>query len=105
MKATLVTLISLLTLSLFGCATVSGPAVIKTYDKPMQREDIAIILLSQKRSFRILACDGMPVPVTARYLLVLPGRHELIFSISTTTLLGIHEMRNILMRVEGIRIS
>ena len=79
---------------LSGCATTRGPSIVKTYDKILDRSDIAIVRLTQKMSLTITACDGITVPRTVRYLLLQPGRHELIFSISGQTLISVYEMRN-----------
>ena len=87
-------IICILFIALSGCATTTGPVIISNYDKPMKREDIAIVMLTQKRSLRILACDGIAVPGTVRYLMLLPGRHELIFSIKGQTIVEVYEMRN-----------
>ena len=77
-----------------GCATTRGPSIVKTYDKDLDRSDKAIFRQTQKMSLTITECDGITVPRTVRYLLLQPGRHELIFSISGQTLISVYEMRN-----------
>jgi hypothetical protein len=79
---------------LVSCASTNGPRVVKAYDNALDRGEIAIIRLDQKMSLRVLACDGISIAKTVRYLLVRPGRHELIFSISGQTLVEVYEMTN-----------
>jgi hypothetical protein len=79
---------------LISCAGTNGPRVVQTYDNALDRNEIAIVRLEQKMSLRVLACDGIAVPKTVRYLLVRPGRHELIFSISGQTIVEVYQMTN-----------
>lgn len=79
---------------LSSCASTNGPNVVKTYKNDIVRSEIAILRLDQNRSLRVLACDGIAIPKTVRYLLVKPGRHELIFSISGQTLVEVYKMTN-----------
>jgi len=78
---------------LSGCAT-TGPSIIKTYDSEIERSQIAVVRLEQKMSLRVLSCDGIAVPRSARYLLVKPGHHELVFTISGQTLVEVYRMTN-----------
>lgn len=79
-------LLIVLTSVLSSCASV-GPSVIKTYDNTYERDKIAILRLKQKAKLRVTYCDNIPVPKSARYLLLEPGRHEIGFSTSGQTLL------------------
>lgn len=81
-----------LVIVLDGCASTRGPALVQVYDGNAARNQIAIIRLDQKASVRILYCDGVPVSRTVRYLLVKPGRHELVFSVSGQTLFELHNI-------------
>ena len=84
-----------ISISLFiGCTAGKGPSIIKTYENVIDRNDVGIVRLNQKMSLRILACDNIVVPRTAHYLLVQPGHHELIFSISGQTLFSVYGMTN-----------
>jgi len=76
-----------------GCASV-GPSVIKTYDGINDRSQIAVLRVEQKMSLTVLACDGKPVPKSARYVLLQPGRHEVLFKISGQNLLMVYNMTN-----------
>jgi hypothetical protein len=87
--------VTFMIVALMSCANIKGPTVVKVYDQSFSRNEIAVVRLAQKSSFRILQCDGITVPMSIRYLLVRPGRHELTFSISGATLLGsVYEMHN-----------
>ncbi len=87
-------IIVILSVIFSSCASTKGPHVVQTYDNDLDRNEIAIVRLEQKMSLRVLACDGMAIPKTVRYLLVRSGRHELIFSISGQTLIEVYQMTN-----------
>lgn len=79
--------------SLIGCATV-GPSVIKTYNDFNERSKIAILRVDQKMGLTVIACDGLSISRSARYILLKPGKHEVWFSISGQTLFEIYSMTN-----------
>lgn len=83
--------ISLLLGCLISCAT-TGPAIVKMYGQDADRSQIAIVRLDQKMSLRIVGCDGIIVPSSVRYLLIQPGRHELVFKITGQTLVSVYNM-------------
>lgn len=78
---------------LTGCAAV-GPSVIKTYDDSNERNQIAILRVDQKAGLIINGCDNKPIPRSARYILLQPGRHEIFFSIYGQTLFEVYTMNN-----------
>lgn len=80
-------------LLLAGCATL-GPSVVKTYNDSSERNQIAILRVDQKARLTVFGCDGNPVPRSARYILLQPGRHEILFSISGQTLFEVYRMTN-----------
>jgi len=86
-------LMSLLLLSLVGCAAV-GPMIIKTYDNDSERNQIAILRVEQKSSLIITVCDGLSIPRSARYVLLQPGRHEVWFMLSTSSFLESYTITN-----------
>jgi len=79
-------LLIVLTSVLSSCASVSGPSVIKTYEGDKTRDEIAILRLKQKMKLQITYVDDFPVTKKAKYILLEPGRHEVGFSYSGTTL-------------------
>lgn len=86
-------LVLIISLSLSGCVTV-GPSVIKTYNDFNGRSQIAILRVDQKAGLTVIACDDLAVPRSVRYILLQPGRHEVLFNISGQNLLEIYRMTN-----------
>lgn len=78
---------------LIGCACV-GPSIIQTYTDTSDRSQIAILRVEQRMGLTVTACDGLPVPRSARYVLLKPGRHEVWFMISGQTLMETYTMTN-----------
>ncbi|MDP2906011.1 MAG: hypothetical protein Q8O22_06915 [Candidatus Omnitrophota bacterium] len=78
---------------LIGCAG-AGPSVIKNYSEARDRSQIAVLIVKQKMSLTVTACDGKYIPRSARYVLLQPGRHEVWFHISGQNLLMYYNMTN-----------
>ena len=88
MKKVVILLLNVFLLS--GCATTgpsSGPSILNIYNTAVERNQIAVLRLEQKRSFKVIACDGQPVPDSVRYVLLQPGRHELRYTMEEHNLL------------------
>lgn len=76
-----------------GCASVSGPTVIKTYDQVSPRSQIAILRVKGE-GLRVIGLDGQTVPSGAQYVLLQPGRHQVWFTMWGQTILTTYRMTN-----------
>ena len=90
MKLNLLLVLSILVM---GCAT-KGPNVVQTYTTPLIRNEIAVLKLEQRSTFKIVACDDKLVYSNSKYILLKPGRHEIWFDVWGQTLVASYSMRN-----------
>ena len=78
---------------LIGCAPL-GPSVIKTYNDNVERSQIAIFRVDKSKGLRIVGCDNQFLKRGAKYILLKPGPHEILYSVYGPTIFKYYSLMN-----------